>query len=188
VELGDAYHIKGNHKREAELFTEALQMRPDYPAIISRQARCALSLGDTIKAEGFITKLLTSYRGYNEVQTTRILGDLYHSVNLPEKAEQYYRMALKLGTKNPFDLNNLAWLLVKEDINVEEGLSLVNQALVKDPDNYIYQYTKGVGLFKQGYSAEALELLEKSWAQRPNYDYDHYQVIQEVKKAVARQK
>jgi tetratricopeptide (TPR) repeat protein len=191
VELGDAYHIKGNHKREAELYNEALEMRPDYPRIILRQARCALSLGDTLKANEFISKTLSILRekyNYSEAQIKSDLGDLYSDAGILDKAEQFYREALNQSPEAPLRMNILAQLLIKNDKNIEEGMKLVNRALELRPDNFNFQYTKGLGLFKQGYYAEALELLENSWTKRPGYDYDHYKVIQETKKAVASQK
>jgi len=65
---------------------------------------------------------------------------------------------------------------------------LNKQALEKLPENYNFQYTKGLGLFKQGQYTEALDLLNKSWAARPNYDYDHFMLIEAAKKAVYGQK
>jgi tetratricopeptide (TPR) repeat protein len=187
VELGDAYHIKGNHKREAVLYNEALQMRPDYQGVIYRQARCALSLEDTLIAGGFITKLLSIYReqsGYTESQLKSVLGNLYSDAGILDKAELNFRQALGLSPKNPIRIRDLAWFLIKKGIDLEEGIELANEALELRPDNYNFQYTKGLGLLKKGNYSEALGLLEKSWTQRPGYDYDHYLTIQEAKKAI----
>jgi len=191
VELGDAYHIKGNHKREAVLYNEALQMRPDYPGVIYRQARCALSLGDTLIAGGLITKLLSIYReqfGYTESQLKSVLGNLYSDAGILNKAELNFRQALGLSPKNPVGISDLAWFLIKKGIDLEEGMELANKVLELRPDNYTYQYTKGLGLLKKGNYTEALENLEKSWTQRSNYDHDHYLTIQEAKTAVAEHK
>ena len=166
-------------------------MRPDFPDIIYRQASCALSLGDTLRAGGFIKKYLSIYKeqsGYTESQLKSVLGNLYSDAGILNKAEQYFRQALNLNPENHFRLSDLAGFLIKENINVEEGMELVNRALELSPDNYNYQYTKGLGLLKKGNYTEALDLLEKSWIQRSDYNHDHYLTIQATKKAVAEPK
>ncbi|MBE0679161.1 MAG: hypothetical protein IH592_10400 [Bacteroidales bacterium] len=187
MELGDAYHIKGNHKREAELYNEVLNIVPDNRAIFFRQARCALSLGDTARANGLITKIVSSWN-FSEVQLKRYLGDLYSEAGIPDKAEVYYRQAFNLNQENPSIKNILARFLIENDQGLEEGIDLVNQVLESNPDNYNFQFTKGLGLLKQGHYNEAMKLLEESWNLRPAYLYDHYIALQEARKAVAKQK
>jgi len=187
VESGDAYHIKGNHKKEAELYERALKIRPGYPQIIYRQAKCALSLGDTTRARGHITEYL-SQNNFNKAQINSFLAGLYSGANIIDKAEQYYRKAVSLDPENQTLMNSLAMLLIKNNININEGIVLANKAMESRPDNLYFQYTKGLGLLKQGNYKEALDILEKSWAQRPGYDHDHFLAIQEAKKAVANQR
>ncbi len=184
VESGDAYHIKGNHKKEAELYDRALKIRPGYPTIIFRQAKCALSLGDTARARGYISEYL-SRNNFNKAQINSSLGGLYSGAGIIDKAEKYYRLAVNLDPKNQTLMNNLAMLLIKNNINIKEGIDLANKALESLPDNPYFQYTKGLGLLKQGNYTEALDLLEKSWDQRPGYDHDHFLAIEAAKKAVA---
>lgn len=190
LELGDVYHIKGNHKREEELYNKALEIIPDHPNVIYRQARCALSLGNTTKANEFITKYVSIRKnqyGYTEAQVKNVLGDIYSDANILDDAEQYYRQALDLEPHSAFILNDLARFLIKNDINIEEGLDLANQALDLRPDNYEYQYTKAFGLYKQGKNEDALELLNKSWDLRIEYDHEHFLLKKEVEQAVANQ-
>jgi Tfp pilus assembly protein PilF len=112
---------------------------------------------------------------------------IYSEANLFDEAETSYRQALKLDPQNPGMMNGLAWFLINNDINVDEGLKLVQEALEFRPANYVYQQTKGWGLYKSGNYMEALDLLEKSWEARPEYDHGHYLLIQEVEKALAKQ-
>ncbi len=190
IELADAYHIKGNHKRENELYKMVLSMSPDNPRIIYRQARCALSLGDTINANKHIDNYITIRREqsrWSEARIKRALGDLYDEADILDNSERYYREAIDLDPQNPTALNNFAWCLIDNDINIEEGLRLVNKALNFRPENNNFLHTKGVGLYKKGMYKEALTILEKSWDNSRYYDNDHAHLIQEIKQILAKQ-
>ncbi len=95
---------------------------------------------------------------------------------------------LSSAPERPARMNNLAWFLIDNNRNINEGLDLIDNALKLEPDNYSYLDTKGWGLFKQGKYQEALEFLEKSWALKPVYDHEVYLHLEAVKKAVASQK
>ncbi|MBU1055344.1 MAG: M48 family metalloprotease [Proteobacteria bacterium] len=51
-----------------------------------------------------------------------MLGDLYYSINLYEKAKNAYKQSLSIDSKNPEVLNNLAWLYATcEDKNIRNA-------------------------------------------------------------------
>ena len=85
-------------------------------------------------------------------------------------------------------MNNLAYLLIDKDLNLNEGLDLVETALKLKPDNNRFLHTKGWGLYKQGKSREALEILQRSWDLKPVYDHIIFLHLQEVKGAVLNMK
>jgi tetratricopeptide (TPR) repeat protein len=190
-ELADAYHMNGNHKREDELYRMVLLESPNNPRIIYRQARCALSQGDPVNANKHINNYASIRRqqsGWSDSRIYNSLGALYSDIQLLDKAEEFYRKAYDLDPQNPIFMNNLAWFLIEHDINIEEGLGLVNEALDFLPYDCKFLYTKGVGLYKKGMYEKALELLEKSWDTRPYYNHDHFLLIKEVEQALVKQK
>ena len=86
-------------------------------------------------------------------------------------------------------INNLAWFLIVEDMNINEGLELVDNALKLSPNDYAFLDTKGWGLYKQGKYKEALDILQKADSLKPtSYEPTISFHIQEVKKAIAGQK
>ena len=188
--LGEVYHKVNEHKREKEVYELGLSVFPDHPLIIQQQAICALSQGDTDKADNLITK-------YNSITKNKILwpesrilaglGYIYSGANLFDEAEISLRQALKLDPLNPERMNDLAWLLINNDINVNEGVDLIQKALMLRPDNWYYLDTKGWGLYNQGRYDEALKVLKDAWDLRPYYDPEGYQHIQEVEQALASQ-
>jgi hypothetical protein len=84
-------------------------------------------------------------------------------------------------------MNSLAWFLINNDININEGLKLIDHALEIEPENSYFLDTKGWGLFKQGSDEQALVLIKKAWDQLPTYDHEQFSHIQEVEQAIANQ-
>ena len=188
--LGKAYHETGKYNKEKRLYKKAEQDFPDHPYLIYRQAVLSLTLGDIVSANSYIDKYI-SVRKENSVPDAIILtgvAGIYSEADILDKAEEFYREAFVLEPEKPVRMNNLAWFLIDKDLNIIEGLELVDKAIKLNPENYLYLDTKGWGLYKQGKYKEALELLEKSWNLKPVYDHGIYLHLQEAKKAVASQK
>ena len=113
---------------------------------------------------------------------------IYDESNNPDKAEEYYRQALALEPENPLIMNNLAYILIDKDRNLNEGMQLIDKALKLSPETWYILDTKGWGLYKQGNYKEALDFLEKSWNTINAYDHETYLHLEAAKKAVASQK
>ena len=187
--MGDALHKLNDHKREREIYELGLNALPNTALIIIGYATCVLSLEETEKAKSLINNYISirKSKGWNESQIMSSLGDVYSGAGLFDEAEVYYRQALALDSLNPQTLNNYAWLLINNDINVNDGVDLVVKALELEPDDPITLDTWGWGLYKQGEYEEALKILNKSWELRITYVHEIFQHIQEVKKALASQ-
>jgi tetratricopeptide (TPR) repeat protein len=188
--LGEAYHKTGQFKKERKLYKKAEKDYPDNLDITWRQSILALTEGDTIAANRYLKKFISygKNNSWTEAVIENNLAALYNEAGFLDKAEEYYRKVLSSAPERPARMNNLAWFLIDNDRNINEGLNLIDNALKLEPDNYIYIDTKGWGLFKQGKYQEALEFLEKSWALKPVYDHEVYLHLEAVKKAVASQK
>ncbi len=189
IKLGFVYHKTGRYEKEKSLYMKAELDFPDNQDLIYRQAVLSLSEGDTIPANRFITKFrsVSKNASMSEADILIRLGDLYWEAALLDKSGEYYHQALLLEPGSPDKLNRLAWFLIENGRDINEGLRLIDKALELKPDNSNYIDTKGWALYKLGKKKEALELLEKSWNLKPAYSHEVYLHIQEVKKALARQ-
>ena len=83
-------------------------------------------------------------------------------------AIENYREVLKLDPDNPIAQNNLAWLLVDNDLNLEEALSLAKEVKRKYPENPEIADTLGWAFYKLGRYEEAVVQLERAVKLRPN--------------------
>lgn len=187
--LGLAYHKTGQYGKERKLYRKASIYYQDNLLITIRQAVLALYEEKTKEANEYIEKFksIAKEHSASDAVIATYLGSIHEEAGIPDKAEDYYRQALSLEPMSPYSMNNLAWLLIEYDRNINEGLDLVDEALKSEPDNYSFLDTKGWGLFKQGKYQEALEFLDKSWALKPVYDHEVYLHLEAVKKVVASQ-
>jgi len=196
--LGDAYHKTGEHGKESKIYKEGLDSWPDEKhRIISYQAVCAFSLGDTVKANELLTEFRTACKKvkFSNARIEYETGLIYQKSSLLGKAQQHYQLAIK---SEPSDIYNtwamyyLAWLLIDNDINIGKGMNLADIALATNPLDEellasIYD-TRGWGFYKLGNYYQAMEDLKKGWDLRPFYGHQHFLHLEAAKQAVAGQK
>jgi tetratricopeptide (TPR) repeat protein len=185
-QAGRCYHELGQHIKEQEVYELGLQVLPNHPEIIYRQAICALSQGDTTEAN----KLIEKYRSIREEQGLRIeslvsVSMIYEEADHLEKAENSFRHAFEIYPENAGVMNDLALFLIRHNININEGMEIITRALDLMPDNWNFLYSHGLGLYKQGKLTEAKDVLGRSWEIRQYYNHEHYLLIQEVDQALA---
>jgi tetratricopeptide (TPR) repeat protein len=190
VFLGRAYHNEGLYDKEKILYQRAERDFPDDLTIIFRQTILSLAEGDTIAANRYIDKYISVLKENSISESKRLdgLAGIYSEANILNKAEGYYRQALLLDPENPSRISTLAYFLINKDINIKEGLELIEKALQLHPDYYPYLHCKGLGLYKQGKYQEAFKILQKSWDLRMEnaiYDHSTYLHLEAAKKAVA---
>jgi tetratricopeptide (TPR) repeat protein len=191
-ELGICYHRTGQYKKEKKLYKKADRDFPDDPELMDQHAWLALTLGDTVTANRYIKKWISVRKeeSWSDAQIASYLAYVYDMAGIPEKTEECLRKALSLEPENPASMSSLANFLIDRDRNVEEGLRMVEKALGMEPDNYNFLHNKGWGFYKQGKYAEAVDLLQKSWALRmQNSIYNHkaFQHLEKAKTAAAGQ-
>lgn len=185
--MGASLHKLGDHQRENEVYEVGLDLLPNSTMIIAQQASCALSQGKVEEAEGHIDTyrtLVTSWNWSESIILARV-GGIYRDAGQLDKAENYFRQAVKLDPDNPDIMHFLAWFLIDQDINIREGVELVEKVLAQLPEESYTMDTYGWGLYKLGKYKEALDVLNKSWELRGAYDPEIHQHLEEVKKAIS---
>jgi tetratricopeptide (TPR) repeat protein len=93
------------------------------------------------------------------------------------------------GNHDPWCKWQLGYQLIKNEVNIEEGLQLIDESFKSNSGfEYFLSYlhhAKGLGLHIQGKDKEALEHLLRGWELRPYYDHDHFLHIKEVEKVLS---
>jgi tetratricopeptide (TPR) repeat protein len=190
IYFGLACHKAGIHDKEAMVYKTGLKLFPDNMGIIYYQARCAIATGDTSKATGLINKLvkIANEQNWPESSIETGYGDLFAAANSLDKAEQHYRIALKLDPNNYSLINTVAYFFIKNDRNVDEAEELVKRSLQIKPGNIIALHIQGLVWYKRGKYEDALNIMEQAYAKYTVWTVPLFNDIKKVKKALANQK
>jgi tetratricopeptide (TPR) repeat protein len=185
--LGRAYHLTGQHDEEQEIYELGLGINPDHPRIFYRQAVCAFSLDDTVKAHAFLESFrrITNDQGWIQSVINYHIGGIYADARKYPQAIEVYQQVIEAVPGYSRAKAQLASVLIGQDIDVDGGMRLIESALADRPDNYSFMVIKGEGLIRLGHHEEALQVLKEAWELRPFYDHAHYLLIQEVQNALA---
>jgi tetratricopeptide (TPR) repeat protein len=79
----------------------------------------------------------------------------------------------------------LARFLIKYNINIDEGMELVQKGLEIDPDQPDLLALKGLGYYQQGKYEEALEIYRRADKIDEGFNYEINQYIIEAEQAIA---
>ncbi|MBE9518837.1 MAG: tetratricopeptide repeat protein, partial [Bacteroidetes bacterium] len=186
--LGESLHELDNHKRENEIYELGLNNLSNDALIRRCQAECAISQGRSDLGERYIDQYrkARTTQGWEEARILSGIGSSYYYAGEMHLAEQYCRRGLALDPNNPQRMYALARVLIKADINLEEGLELAEKAVKLEPGYYGTLHIYGLGLFKQGKYGKALGILNQAWEARGIYDLEIKRDIQEVEKALSK--
>jgi len=184
--MAEALHELGNHKREVEILELGSQVFPNDGMMRRYLLKCALYRGDTELAETYIKEYRSNQtaQGWDEARILTGIGSSHYYAGLLDLAEKYYRQGLALDPDNPRRMMGLARVLVRHEINLDEGMVLAEKAVKLEPDYFGILHTYGLGLYKQGKYTEALEFLNKAWEVRGPYDPDIKRDIETVEAAL----
>lgn len=100
------------------------------------------------------------------VQILTSLGDNYYATDQPKEAFDSYDKALQLDGNSIVVLNNYAYYLSQENINLDKAEKMSQKCIELEPSNATYLDTHAWVLFKRGRYLEAKFIIERA------IDYD----------------
>ncbi|CAN5458994.1 hypothetical protein BH10ACI3_BH10ACI3_01410 [soil metagenome] len=145
---------------ETELL-KAIELDPDYLPAYSAYAGLLAGLKRTDEAVAQYQKVIEK-RPAAQVYT--MLGILEEGRGNTTEAEKAYRKALELTPQTPIAANNLAWLIVENQGNLDEALQLATLAVGKNPTTAGFYDTLGWVYLKKGLTSSAVEQMKKAVA------------------------
>lgn len=145
---------------EQEL-TAAISLDENYLPAYSAYASLLAGQGRTDEA---IAQYQRAIEKRPAAQLYTMLGILEDGRGNTAEAEKAYRHALELVPETPIAANNLAWLIVENEGNLDEALQLATAAVGKNPTVAGFYDTLGWVYLKKGLPLPAVEQLRKAVA------------------------
>ena len=137
--------------------------------------KCKLD-GNLDKACRMLKKVVSAARSCDSGESTLQLEDLYTMLasfqrDCGDRAGTLITLE-QAHMEFPYDrwlANDLAVEYAEQNVRLDEGIRLVDEALKYEPDNAIFLDTKGWLLFKKGALKDAKYTIEQSLQLRPDY-------------------
>lgn len=145
---------------EAEL-TKSIGLDEDYLPSYSAYATLLAGQNRTDEAVAQYQKLIEKRP---TAQIFTMLGILEESRGNMTAAEENYRKALDISPETPIAGNNLAWMIVDKNANLDEALQLATMAVTKSPATPGFYDTLGWVYLKKGLALPAVEQFKKAVA------------------------
>lgn len=122
-------------------------------------------------------------KGYLEAETHGLLGEVYYRTGQYDKAWKAYEHCLELQPGNMEAMNNYAYHLAEQGVELEKAERLSRKTIEKEPDNANSLDTYAWILHLLGRDKEALKYMEKAVKLDPKSDtlQEHYRTIKNSK-------
>jgi tetratricopeptide (TPR) repeat protein len=147
-------------------FERAIEMNPSLTQAHLQLARVHQAKGQTQAAIAqYETALSAQPRSANLLT---VIASLYEATGNLDAARKYYEQALAIDPSSAVPANNLAFLYVKQDGNLDLALGLAQKAKQLLPETNPITDTLGWVLYKKGDYASALPLLQECVEKKPN--------------------
>jgi tetratricopeptide (TPR) repeat protein len=165
LQLGRVLYLTGRLTEAKKHLNTALEQDPQSPEPCFYLGLIAEKEGDLAERDRCFKQAKSrSRRAAAQVSWRRVYDgrlNFYHYPGYIELYVQSYRYALVMDPDNTQVKNNLAFNLALENMDLDYALELVNDAIEKEPDQWIMLDTKALVLFRQGKFKETNDLVEE---------------------------
>lgn len=174
-------YLKGDLDEAAKGFMKDLSLNPD-------NLYSYISLGVIYDQRGDYERAIEMHKAaldldpgnetiYNNLATT------YFNLDRPKAAIEAYKKALEIAPDSPDIKNNLAWVYASEGINLDEGITMVQILIQKEPKKAKYLETLSELFYRKGMYEDALTQTRKAIEIEPDSEHLRAQLkkIEEAK-------
>jgi tetratricopeptide (TPR) repeat protein len=167
-----AHEAAGDIDRAEALLRQAIELDPDRLTAYSRLGTLYVRQKRLFEAVKNFREVAA--RNPKSVATSTMIGVLLEAQGESKDAEKQYRQVLAIDSHAAVAANNLAWIYVASDRQLDDALQLAQTAYQTLPDDPDVNDTLGWILYKKKLAAKALPYLEKATAKHPDEPSSHY--------------
>ena len=158
-ELGQVYLLLGKRNEAISALQKALSVAPGNLESTVLLAETYIEAKQPEPAVQLVSALMQKHSQDSDAMLRAAM--LWEKLEHWDDAQKAYQRAIQLDSGNAIAKNNLAWLLVSRDGNVDVALSLAQQAKEKLVDNVQVTSTLGWIYYKKQVYKTALEYLQQ---------------------------
>jgi len=167
-----AHDASGDIDGAEKLLRKAIEVDPERLTAYSR-------LGSLYVRHGRLNDAIENFRQVStrnpkSVSAATMVGVLLEVQGKSADAEKQYQQVLAIDSHSPVAANNLAWMYVASDRQLDEALQLAETAYRALPEDADVNDTLGWILYKKKMATKAMPYLEKAAANHPNDPAPHY--------------
>ena len=170
--LAGALEMAGKTDEALAAARAALAMPDPPPRMYSRLAWVLYHAKRNVEAEQSYRDFLTRFDGQYESEDLRsllrdarlVLSNICASRRDMQQAEELLEQVLDEYPENIGALNDLGYLWIEQNKNLDRAVRMIEQAVERDPDNEAYLDSLGWAYYQMGRFPEAVEQLKKAVA------------------------
>ena len=137
-----------------------------------------LRLGEIRRASGDIKAAEAAFKKAHELAPTNTipllqLGLLYDTSSRNPEARKIYEEVLKLQPDNPVALNNLAYAIADDGVDLDQALTYAQRAQQKRPDDLDVMDTLGLIYIRKNLTDDGIRLLKDIVSRNPDRSTSH---------------
>ena len=130
-------------------------------------------------ATGQVDQAISAYQAYSQkypkdIRPYLAIGEMETVRNNFDGAKQWYQKALAIEPDSPMANNNLAYMMIERNDNIDQAIQMAQAARRKAPENPNIADTLAYGYIKKGVYTSAVDLLEDAIKKDPNSASVHY--------------
>ncbi|MFT5513715.1 MAG: tetratricopeptide (TPR) repeat protein [Bacteroidia bacterium] len=155
----------GNSKWMEQDSKKALSFFPNQPFLYIINSFANYTEGNyeqaiTVAEEGMEVAILRN----DKTDLLVTIADASYELGLFEKSFETYDEVLEIDSSNDGAMNNYAYYLAEQKTRLEDALTMIDKALVSNPNRPTYLDTKGWVLYQLGRYSDAVIVLEKAYS------------------------
>jgi Tfp pilus assembly protein PilF len=150
----------GDWKTQERLYLHDMHVVPNSSKVLNNAAAMSFGRKEYEKSLDLFRRAIEIEPHY--AQPYRTAGFVYTETGRDEEAMEMYNLAIRYGATDAKLYNNMGFLLVDHEVDMERGITLLEKAVEKRPKHPDFLDSLAWGYYKLGRLEEARDLLRKS--------------------------
>ena len=175
LQLGDFKKLMVKGEEAASRFNRSFVAKVLYANGAIENGNFQVALDELKKAE-----ILAGDEKANMMQVLTMKADVYYRMKDYDKAFEVFELALKTDSEDLTTLNNYAYYLAEQNMNLKEAEEMAAKVIETEKDNTTFLDTYAWVLYKRGKLKEAARTMERiiGLNQKPDAEwFEHYGFI-----------